>query len=262
MTFSRFFARLFGTANPSTAKPVPTASKTTSSAPAIETKTDDQPVIDTSKLRVTIPTTPRPVQLSDSDSDELTRQKKDMLANLKRITSSPYYNGIGDVSSVLIARNKAEDKQPLTPSEQRSLEALDLNQSPSCVSPLHMGKSFEFVKLTTPTKLAVQRAKESNSPVASNPLHFSVKFKSKAAGKTQESLSANFVVTNDPGHVVVESEKDFEKAQLFQAWYPKEAAQFGFAKVLWFDSASKELKDVAEMAPAADNSSSPQPPRR
>jgi hypothetical protein len=160
-----------------------------------------------------------PVPVSATSSKLRSPANRDWLANIRRIKSSEYYNRINDIVETLRIISKSEESEAkLTPSERNKSQDGESAQSPlSCLSPRLTGKEFEFLQ-------------QLSSDIISD--YFTLSF---GDGASQEVVSTDFFVTRDKNVVVVETEKSFKNAALFQKLYPEAAKSFGFMVVIWFD---------------------------
>jgi hypothetical protein len=187
-------------------------------------------VDDTSSVDVPIAT---PVLSSATTSKSKTPVNRDWLTNIRRIKSSRYYNGINDITEALriISKSKAGEEK-LTPSERSQLHDFEYPRSPlSCLSPRSTGAEFEFLQQPSPLK--------SGSPTGSGIIsdYFTLAFGD--GSPRQVDVRTDFYVTRHANVVVVETEKSFKNAVLFQKLYPEAAKSFGFMRVIWVDPEKK-----------------------
>lgn len=165
---------------------------------------------------------------ADTVVDDSNSSRNEWLRNIERIKSSEYYNAIVDMKNRLSILDIPKEKR--TPYECYAVKLFDTpNSGLSCVSPLSLGKKFEFMR--SPSQKDVQAID-----------HFMLSFQDRNNKKLKKF---NFVVTNRSDVVVVETEGDFFKAILFQESYGAAAKQYGFVNVVWIDPEAKVQQGVA-----------------
>jgi hypothetical protein len=174
------------------------------------------------------PSIATPLPVSATSSKSRSYANRDWLANIRRIKSSEYYNGINDITEALQIISKSEEsEEKLTPTERSKLQDFKSARSPlSCLSPRSAGKEFEFLQQFSP-----KTGSGTGSSIISD--CFTLSFGDGSPRPVE--VRTDFFVTRHENVVVVETEKSFKNAVLFQKLHPLAAKSFGFMRVMWVD---------------------------